>query len=75
MADWIPIDPEESTEFEIDGEVEVTSDDLFLYGDIGWWLFLLEKHPTRAVKCGLSDWYMKQGGAENREKAAKLLEE
>ena len=43
--------------------------------DIDWWLFVLEKHPTRALKCGLADWYMKQGGAENREKAAKLLEE
>ena len=74
-VDWIPIDPEENTDFEIEGEVEVTSEGLLSYGDIGWWLFLLEKHPTRAVKCGLADWYMKQGGNENREKALKLLEE
>ena len=45
------------------------------YRDIGWWLFVLEKHPSRALKCGLADWYMKQGGEENREKALKLLAE
>jgi hypothetical protein len=38
-------------------------------------LFVLEKHPSRALKCGLADWYMKQGGGENREKALKLLAE
>lgn len=74
-VDWIPIDPEENSDFKIDGEVEVTSESLLLYGDIGWWLFLLKKHPTRAVKCGLADWYMKQGGDENREKAVGLFEE
>ena len=74
-VDWVPIDPEENTEFEIDGEVEGTAERLLLYGDIGWWLFLLKKHPTRAVKCGLADWYMKQGGDENREKAVRLFEE
>ena len=74
-VDWAPIDPEENAEFEVDGEVEVTAEGLLRYGDIDWWLFVLEKHPTRALKCGLADWYMKQGGAENREKAAKLLEE
>ena len=42
---------------------------------IGWWLFVLEKHPSRALKCGLADWYMKQGGDENRKRALKLLEE
>ena len=74
-VDWVPIDPEENGEFEIDGEVEVTSEGLLRYGDIDWWLFVLEKHPTRALKCGLADWYMKQGGDENRAKALKLLEE
>ena len=72
-VDWIPIDPEENSDFKIDGEVEVTSESLLLYGDIGWWIFVLEKHPSRALKCGLADWYMKQGGDENREKALKLL--
>ena len=72
--DWVPIDPEENAEFEIDGEVEVTSEDLLLYCDIGWWLFVLEKHPSRALKCWLADWYMKQGGDENRKMALKLLE-
>lgn len=48
---------------------------LLSYGDVGWWLFLLEKHPTRAVKCGLADWYMKQGGDDNRDMALKMLEE
>ena len=43
--------------------------------DIKWWLFLLEKHPNRSIKCGLADWYMKQGGDENRKRALKLLEE
>lgn len=76
-VDWIPINPEENTEFEIDGEVEVTSEGLLLEsnGDIGWWLFLLGKQPTRALKCGLADWYMKQGGDENRKTALKLFEE
>ena len=76
-VDWVPIDPEENTEYEIDGEVEVTSEGLLLqsYGDIGWWLFVLEKHPSRALKCALADWYMKQGGEENRKRALKLLEE
>ena len=36
---------------------------------------MLEKHPSRALKCGLADWYMKQGGDENRKRALKLLEE
>lgn len=76
-VDWVPIDPEENADNERRGEVEVTSEGLQLdsYGDIGWWLFLLEKHPTRAVKCGLADWYMKQGGDENRNRALQLLEE
>ena len=72
--DWVPIDPEENAEFEIDGEVEVTSERLLSYGDIDWWLFVLEKHPSRALKCGIADWYMKQGGDDSREKALKLLE-
>ena len=71
-VDWVPIDPEENAEFEIDGEVEVTAEGLLRHGDIDWWLFVFEKHPTHAVKCGLADWYMKQGGDENREKALKL---
>ena len=36
---------------------------------------MLEKHPSRALKCGLADWYMKQGGDENHKRALKLLEE
>ena len=72
--DWVPIDPEENAEFKIDGEVEVTSEDLLLYCDIRWWLFVLEKHPSRALKCGLADWYMKQVGEDNRKRALKLLE-
>lgn len=76
-VDWVPIDPEDNTEYDIGGEVEVTAEGLLLdsYGDIGWWLFVLEKHPSRALKCGLADWYMKQGGDENRKRALKLLEE
>ena len=76
-VDWVPIEPEENADFERGGEVEVTSEGLLLesYGDIGWWLFVLEKHPSRALKCGLADWYMKQGGDENRKRALKLLEE
>ncbi len=76
-VDWVPIDPEENNDFERGGEVEVTSEGLLLesYGDIGWWLFVLEKHPSRALKCGLADWYMKQGGEDNRKRALKLLEE
>lgn len=75
--DWAPIDPEENTEYEIDGEVEVTSKGLLLqsYGDIRWWLFLIERHPNRSIKCGIADWYMKQGGDENRVRALKLFEE
>ena len=74
--DWVPIDPEENADYER-GEVEVTSEGLLAesYGDIGWWLFVLEKHPSRALKCGLADWYTKQGGDENRKRALKLLEE
>ena len=76
-VDWVPIDPEENADFERGGEVEVASEGLLAesYGDIGWWLFVLEKHPSRALKCGLADWYMKQGGDENRKRALKLLEE
>ena len=76
-VDWVPIDPEENADYERGGEVEVTSEDLLSesYGDIWWWLFVLEKHPSRALKCGLADWYMKQGGDENRKRALKLLEE
>ena len=77
-VDWVPIDLEENAAYENrGGEVEVTSEGLLLdsHGDIGWWLFVLEKHPSRALKCGLADWYMKQGGDENRKRAQKLLEE
>ena len=76
-VDWVLIDPEENADYERGGEVEVTSEGLLLdsYGDIGWWLFVLEKHPSRALKCGLADWYMQQGGDENRKRALKLLEE
>ena len=74
-VDWVPIDPEENAEIMDGNGGEVSAETLLRHGDIDWWLFLLEKHPTRAVKCGLADWYMKQGGDENREKALKLLEE
>ena len=76
-VDWVPIDPEENADYERGEEVEVTSEGLLAEscGDIGWWLFVLEKHPSRALKCGLADWYMKQGGDENRKRALKLLEE
>jgi len=74
-VDWVPIGPEENTKIMNGNGGEVTAETLLLHGDIDWWLFVLEKHPTRAVKCGLADWYMKQGGDENREKALKLLEE
>ena len=76
-VDWVPIDPEENADFESGGEVEVTSEDLLSEscGDIGWLLFVLEKHPSRALKCGLADWYTKQGDDENRKRALKLLEE
>ena len=75
--DCVPIDPEENADYESGGEVEVSSEGLLAdsYGDIGWWLLVLEKHPSRALKCGLADWYMKQGGDENRKRVLKLLEE
>ena len=73
----MPIDPEENADFERGGEVEVASEGLLseTCGDIGWWLFVLEKHQSRALKCGLADWYMKQVGDENRKRALKLLVE
>ena len=73
-VDWVPIDPEENTKIMDGNGGEVTAEALLLHGDIEWWLFVLKKHPTRALKCGLADWYMKHGGDENREKALKLLE-
>ena len=75
-VDWVPIGPEENADYERGGEVEVTSEGLLTesYGDIRWWLFVLEKHPSRALKCGLADWYTKQGGDENRKSTLKLLE-
>lgn len=76
-CDWVPIDPEDNRVVMEDGGGEVTSEFLLTESDddIEWWLFLLEKHPNRSIKCGLADWYMKQGGDENREKALKLFEE
>ena len=74
-VDWVPIDLEENAEIMDGNGGEVTAETLLRHGDIDWWLFLLEKHPTRAVKCGLADWYMKQGGDDNRDMALKLLEE
>ncbi|MBQ3288701.1 MAG: sel1 repeat family protein [Kiritimatiellae bacterium] len=74
-VDWVPIDLEENAEIMDGNGGEVTAETLLLHGDIDWWLFLFKKHPTRALKCGLADWYMKQGGDENREKALKLFEE
>ena len=51
-VDWVPIDPEENADFEREGEVEVTSEGLLpeSYDDIGWWLFVLGKHSSRALK-------------------------
>ena len=74
---WAPIDPEDNRSVMEDRGGEVESDFLLAESDddIDWWLFLLAKHPTRAVKCGLADWYMKQGGDDNRDMALKLLEE
>ena len=76
-VEWAPIDPEEDADNYIEGDVVVTAEGLVSdsYGDIGWWLFVLGKHPSRALKCGIADWYMKQGGEKNREKALKLFEE
>ena len=76
-CDWVPIDPEDNRVVMEDGGGEVTSEFLLTEsdGDIKWWLFVLEKHPSRALNCGLADWYMKQGGDENRKRALKLLEE
>lgn len=70
-VDWVPIDPEDNTEYDTGGEVEVTSEGLLLdsYGDIDSWLFLMDKH----IKCGLADWYMKQCGDENRERRRSCL--
>ena len=76
-CDWVPIDPEDNRVVMEDYGGEVTAEFLLAEsdGDIEWWLFVLEKHPSRALKCGLADWYMKQGGDENRKRALKLLEE
>ena len=76
-CDWVPIDPEDNRVVMEDGGGEVTSEFLLAESDddIEWWLFLLENHPNRSIKCGLADWYMKQGGDENRGKALKLFEE
>ena len=76
-CDWVPIDPEDNRVVMEDDGGEVTSESLLAEpdGNIEWWLFLLEKHPNCSIKCGLADWYMKQGGDENRGKAFKLFEE
>ena len=66
-VDWVPIDLEENAEIMDGNGGEVTAETLLLHGDIDWWLFVFKKHPTRAVKCGLGDWYIKQGGDDNRE--------
>ena len=75
--DWVPIDPEDNRSVMEDFDGEVDSDFMLAEsdGDMNWWLFLLEKHPNRSIKCGVADWYMKQGGEENRVKALKLFEE
>ena len=73
--DWVPINFEENAAV-MEGDCgEVNANTLLDEGDIKWWMFLLEKHPTRALKCGLADWYMKQGGDLNREKALQLFEQ
>ncbi len=76
-VDWVPIDPEDNRSVMEDRGGEVDSDFLLAESDddIDWWLFLLAKHPNRSIKCGIADWYMKQDGDENREKALKLFEE
>ena len=74
-CDWVPIDPEDDVSVMEDYDGEVTAEFLLLHGTVDWWQFLLVNHPNRALKCGLADWYMKQGGDENREKALKLFEE
>ena len=72
--DWSPIDPEENSDImRYSGDVDFES--IQRYGSIEWWLFVLEKHPTRALKCCIADWHMKQGGERNREMALKLFEE
>lgn len=73
--DWVPIDPEESTVIMEDFKGEVEVDYLLSVADIGWWMFVLEKHPTRALKCGMAEWYMREGGTKNREKALQLYAE
>ena len=75
--DWAPIDPEDNSSVMEDRGGKVDSDFLLAEsdGDIDWWLFLLAKHPNRSIKCGIADWYMKQDGDENREKALKLFEQ
>ena len=74
-CDWVPIDPEDNMSIMEDSDGEVTAEFLLLHGTIDWWQFLLANHPNRALKCGMADWYLKQGGDENREKALKLFEE
>ena len=74
-VDWVPIDPEDNMSIMEDDDGEVTSEFLLLHGTIDWWQFLLANHPNRALKCGMADWYLQQGGDENREKALKLFEE
>ncbi len=76
-VDWVPINPENNREIMEDDGGEVTSESLLAepFTNIEWWLFLLENHPNRSIKCGVADWYMKQGGEENRVKALKLFEE
>lgn len=80
-CDWAPIDPEEDSYImDEDGGGEVTADYLLsTVKDVNWWLFLLDKHPSRALKCGMADWYMQQylqqGGEQKCEKALQLFQE
>ena len=68
---WAPLDPEENGDF-MNNDGEVTAADLETEGDFEWWMLVLSKHPTRALKCGLADWYLAK---KNIDTAIKLCTE